>query len=92
MNVMFVVCVQLLSARCTAPSTSLSGLIAGEGEVSEVESAIRIVFAGHFICRSGAAVVGSNDDGRLDATNASIAMNARIGFRRRICEQGVGKF
>ena len=40
---------QLASARLSAPMTSLSGLIAGDGAVSELESAIWIVLVGHLI-------------------------------------------
>jgi len=90
-NVILAAVAQLLSARWTAPATSLSGLTADEGDISEVERAIWIVLVGHFICRSRELPVGSKpgtskEDGWLDTTKASIARNARMGLGRRICK------
>src|SRR6266498_3624687 len=75
---------QLASARRTAPSTSLSGLIAADEAVSDVESAIWMLLVGHLICRPCELAGRSNEDGWLETTNASRATNARIGFGRRI--------
>src|SRR5688572_23977120 len=84
-NVILAALDQLLSARSTAPITSLSGAILAEGSVSEVERAIWMVFVFHFICSSG-ETDGSNEDGWIGIPKANIASNARIGFARRIRE------
>lgn len=75
---------QLASARLTAPSTSLSTLIAGEGAVNELESAILIVLVGHLISCACWTAGASKDDGRVATTKDSNASNARMELERRM--------
>ena len=60
--------------------------MAGEGAVSEVESATWMVLVGHFIFSSGAAAGRSKVDGWPATRKASNATIARMGFARRIGE------
>jgi hypothetical protein len=60
--------------------------MAGEGEVSEVESAIWMLLVGHLIGRSCAAAGKSNADGWPETKQASTTINARIGLGLRIRE------
>jgi hypothetical protein len=85
---MFAALDQLLSARWTAPSTSLSGAILAEGNVREVERAIWTVFVFHFTW-SSEDPAGSNEDGWIGIPKANIASKAKIGFARRIRENRV---
>jgi hypothetical protein len=54
-----------------------------DGSLREVDRAIWMVLVVHLIGRSEEAD-GSKDEGLPEATQASIANNARIGFGRRI--------
>jgi hypothetical protein len=74
---------QLLSARSTAPNTSLPSVMVPPESVSDDESAILIVLVGHLIFNSWEAT-GSKEEGCEDTPSASNTTIVKTGRNRRI--------